>query len=64
MEFNQKLFCYNFLSYIIWELIKIRTISIIYKHRLEERITKKGYIFVFFVIEFWTEISQFSWYKI
>ena len=65
IEFNQKLFCYNFLSYIIWELIRIRPISITYKHRLEERLElQKGAIFVFIVIEFWTEISQFSWYKI
>ena len=44
------------LSYIIWELIMIRPISIIYKHRFEERITKKRLylLFVYFVIEFWT----------
>ena len=44
----------------------IRHISIIYKHRFEERITKKRLylLFVYFVIEFWTAISQFSHYKI
>ena len=34
-EFNKKL---NYL------LIRVRPISIIHKHRLEERITKRGYI--------------------
>ena len=38
----------------------------IYKHRFEERITKKRLylLFVYFVIEFWREISQFLDYKI
>ena len=44
----------------------IRPISIIDKHRFEEKITKKRLylLFVYFVIEFWVEISQFLHYKI
>ena len=44
----------------------IRPISIIDKHRFEEKITKKRLylLFVYFVIEFWGEISQFLHYKI
>ena len=49
-----RFFFATILSYIIWELIMIRPISINYKHRFEERITKKrlDFLLVYFVIEF------------
>ena len=49
-EFNQKHLCYNYYLTLFFQLIRIRPIIIINKHRFEERITKKTLylLFVFF----------------
>ena len=59
-EFTQKHLCYNSYLTLFFQLIRIRPITMIYKHRFEERITKTDSIFAFCLLfEFSTDISHF-----